>query len=93
MAVLMYFCWYYPIGFFQNTTADDQTIRGFLMFLFLWTYMLFTSTIAHFAIAWIDLPDTAGILTTFIWLLCICFCGLVVIPCLKSPQELSDINI
>ncbi|PGH10327.1 hypothetical protein GX51_00084 [Blastomyces parvus] len=76
MAVLMYFCWYYPIGFVQNTTADDQAIRGFLVFLLLWTYMLFTSTIAHFAITWIDMPDTAGILTSFMWLLCIFFCGI-----------------
>ncbi|EER38850.1 ABC drug exporter AbcA [Histoplasma capsulatum H143] len=76
MAVLMYFCWYYPIGFVQNTKTDDQAIRGFLVFLLLWTYMLFTSTIAHFAITWIDMPDTAGILTSFMWLMCIFFCGI-----------------
>ncbi|KKZ67843.1 ATP-binding cassette, subfamily G (WHITE), member 2, PDR [[Emmonsia] crescens] len=76
MAVLMYLCWYYPIGFVQNTMEDDQASRGFLVFLLLWTYMLFTSTIAHFAITWIDMPDTAGILTTFMWLLSIFFCGI-----------------
>ncbi|EFQ96657.1 opaque-specific ABC transporter CDR3 [Nannizzia gypsea CBS 118893] len=76
MAVLMYVCWYYPIGFTKNTMEGDQAIRGFLVFLLLWTYMLFTSTIAHFAITWIDMPDTAGILTSFMWLLCIFFCGI-----------------
>lgn len=75
MAVIMYFCWYYPVGFVRNTTSDDQAVRGFLAFLFLWVYLLFTSTFAHFAISWIDLPETAGVLTSFFWMLCILFCG------------------
>ncbi|KAL4745768.1 hypothetical protein BDW72DRAFT_211010 [Aspergillus terricola var. indicus] len=69
MAVLLYFCWYYPVGFVQNTTTDDQAIRGFAVFLFLWVYLLFTSTMAHFAIFWIDLPETAGVLTSLLWML------------------------
>ncbi|KAF4973589.1 hypothetical protein FSARC_163 [Fusarium sarcochroum] len=76
MAVIMYFCWYYPVGFVRNTTPDDQAIRGFLVFLFLWVYLLFTSTFAHFAIVWIDLPETAGVLTSLLWMLCILFCGI-----------------
>jgi ABC-type multidrug transport system permease subunit len=75
MAVIMYICWYYPVGFVQNTTADDHAIRGFAIFLFLWAYLLFTSTFAHFAIFWIDLPETAGVLTSLLWMLCILFCG------------------
>ncbi|KAJ5995433.1 hypothetical protein N7481_002410 [Penicillium waksmanii] len=76
MAVIMYFCWYYPVGFVQNTTADDQAIRGFGVFLSLWVYLWFTSTFAHFAIFWIDLPETAGVLTSLFWMLCILFCGI-----------------
>lgn len=75
MAVILYFCWYYPVGFVRNTTSDDQAIRGFLIFLFLWVYLLFTSTFSHFAIFWIDLPETAGVLTSLFWMLCILFCG------------------
>lgn len=80
MAVIIFFCWYYPVGFFRNSTPDDQTIRGFLVFLFLWEYLLFTSTVAHFAIVWIDLPEEAGVLTTLLWVLCILFCGIGVLP-------------
>ncbi|KZZ87543.1 ABC-2 type transporter [Moelleriella libera RCEF 2490] len=80
MAILMYFCWYYPVGFIRNTTRDDRTIRGFLVFLFLWVYLLFTSTIAHMAIVWVDLPETAGVLTSLLWMLCILFCGIGVPP-------------
>lgn len=76
MAVIMYFCWYYPVGFVRNTTPDDQAIRGFLVLLFLWVYLLFTSTFAHLAIVWVDLPETAGVLTSLLWMLCILFCGI-----------------
>ncbi|EFQ98073.1 multidrug resistance protein CDR1 [Nannizzia gypsea CBS 118893] len=79
MAAIMYFCWYYPVGFVRNTTPNDQAIRGFLVFLFLWVYLLFTSTFAHFAIFWIDLPETAGVLTSLFWMLCILFCGVGVL--------------
>lgn len=75
MATLMYFCWYYAVGFVQNTTSDDQQIRGFLIFLFLWMFMLFTSTFSHFVITWIEVPEVAGVLATLMWMLCIAFCG------------------
>jgi ABC-type multidrug transport system permease subunit len=75
MAVIIYFCWYYPVGFVQNTTSDDQQIRGFLVFLFLWMFMLFTSTFSHFAIVCIGSPEEAGVLATLLWMLCIAFCG------------------
>ncbi|KAK7421617.1 hypothetical protein QQX98_002084 [Neonectria punicea] len=80
MAVLMYFCWYYPVGFVQNTTSDDEQIRGFLIFLFLWMFMLFTSTFSHFAITWIETAEEAGVLATLLWMLCIAFCGVGVTP-------------
>ncbi|KAF1949243.1 multidrug resistance protein CDR1 [Byssothecium circinans] len=80
MAVIMYFCWYYPVGFVRNTSPEDQTIRGFLVFLFLWVYLLLTSTFAHLAITWIELPETAGVLTSLLWMLCILFCGIGVPP-------------
>lgn len=75
MAAIMYFCWYYPVGFVQNTTSDDQQIRGFLIFLFLLMFMLFTSTFSHFSITWIETPEEAGVLATLLWMLCIAFCG------------------
>ncbi|KAH6884150.1 ABC-2 type transporter-domain-containing protein [Thelonectria olida] len=85
MAGLMYFCWYYPVGFVQNTTSDDQAIRGFLIFLFLWMFMLFTSTFSHFVITWIEMPEVAGVLATLMWMLCIAFCG-VGVPAESIPN-------
>lgn len=74
MAVLIYFCWYYPVGFIRNTTSDDQASRGFLIFLFLWMFMLFTSTFSHLAITWIKTAEEAGVLASLLWMLCIAFC-------------------
>ncbi|KAK8065185.1 hypothetical protein PG997_011932 [Apiospora hydei] len=80
MAVLAYLCWYYPVGFLQNTSAADATERGAQVFLFLLQYMLFTSTFSHFAIAWVETAETAGVVATLLWLLCISFSGVSVRP-------------
>ncbi|EEU37330.1 uncharacterized protein NECHADRAFT_37125 [Fusarium vanettenii 77-13-4] len=85
MAVIMYFCWYYPVGFVQNTTSDDVSIRGFLVFLFLLMFMLFTSTFSHFAIVWIETAEEAGVLASLLWMLCISFCG-VGVPYQDIPK-------
>lgn len=82
MAVLVYFCWFYPVGFTQNMSADDVHIRGFLIFLFSWMFMLFVSTFSHLCIAALETPDMAGALATLIWVLCIAFCGYVNTHCL-----------
>ncbi|KAK8033988.1 ABC transporter [Apiospora rasikravindrae] len=80
MAVLAFLCWYYPVGFVQNTSASDAAERGAQVFLFLLQYMLFTSTFSHFAIAWVETAETAGVLATLLWLLCISFSGISVRP-------------
>ncbi|KAL2689041.1 hypothetical protein Neosp_003092 [[Neocosmospora] mangrovei] len=85
MAVIMYFCWYYPVGFVQNTTSDDVSTRGFLVFLFLLMFMLFTSTFSHFAIVWIETAEEAGVLASLLWMLCISFCG-VGVPYRDIPK-------
>lgn len=79
MAAIGYFCWYYPVGFVQNA-GSDVPVRGLLVFLFMWEFMLFTSTFSHFAIAWIDTSETAGVFATLLWMFCISFCGIGVMP-------------
>ena len=45
MAVIIFFCWYYPIGMYRNAIPAHQVHeRGGLMFLFILAFMLFTST-------------------------------------------------
>lgn len=75
MAVILWVCTYYPIGFVKNTTADDQAVRGLLVFLFWWMFMLFISTFSHFAIVWLPTADIAGVLASLFWMMALSFCG------------------
>ncbi|KAJ5458361.1 CDR ABC transporter [Penicillium sp. IBT 31633x] len=80
MSVLIYVCWYYPIGLYRNTTADDLHERGALMWLLILAFMLFTSTFAHMMIAGIELAETGGNLANLLFSLCLIFCGVLATP-------------
>jgi pleiotropic drug resistance (PDR) family protein len=84
MAVLIFVCWYYPIGLYRNTELTDSLHeRGALMFLLIWTFLLFTSTFAHMVIAGIELAETGGNLANLVFSLCLIFCGV-----LATPQQM-----
>jgi ATP-binding cassette subfamily G (WHITE) protein 2 (PDR) len=84
MAALIFFCWYYPIGLYRNAEPTDAvTQRGGLMFLFIWEFLIFTSTFAHFIIAGMDSAENAGNIANLMFSLCLIFCGV-----LASPQTL-----
>ncbi|KAF2258149.1 putative multidrug resistance ABC transporter [Lojkania enalia] len=81
MAVLIYFCWYYPIGLYRNAEPTDAvTLRGAQMFLFVWTFLLFTSTFAHLAIAGIEMAEAGGNIANLCFSLCLVFCGVLATP-------------
>lgn len=76
MAVIIFVGWYYPIGLYRNT-ASTGTLhqRGGMMFLFIWNFLLFTSTFTHMVIAGIDLAETGGNIASLLFSLCLVFCG------------------
>ncbi|EFQ32643.1 ABC-2 type transporter [Colletotrichum graminicola] len=78
-AVVFFFCWYYPAGFFRNTTADDVNMRGFTVFLFIWAFFLWMSTFSQMAIAAIETADLASIPASLFAILCMSFCGVSVL--------------
>ncbi|KAJ6109092.1 ABC multidrug transporter C [Penicillium sp. IBT 16267x] len=83
-AILIFVCWYYPIGLYQNAEPTGAVHeRGALMFLLIWTFLLFTSTFAHMVIAGIELAETGGNLANLFFSLCLIFCGV-----LASPSEM-----
>lgn len=78
MSLFIYLCWYYPIGLYRNAEPTDAVSeRGALMFLLIWTFMLFTSTFAHMVIAGIELAETGGNIATLLFSLCLVFCGVL----------------
>lgn len=81
MAALIFFCWYYPIGLYRNAEPTDAvTLRGGQMFLFLWMFLLFTSTFAHMVIAGIEMAETGGNVANLCFSLCLVFCGVLATP-------------
>ncbi|KAJ5725406.1 ABC multidrug transporter C [Penicillium malachiteum] len=80
-AVLIFVCWYYPIGLYRNAEPTDAVHeRGALMFLLVWSFLLFTSTFAHMIIAGIELAETGGNLANLFFSLCLVFCGVLATP-------------
>ncbi|KAI0381629.1 ABC-2 type transporter-domain-containing protein [Hypomontagnella monticulosa] len=80
MAVLMYLCWFYPVGYFRNIADSELHERSLLVFLFLWQYLLFTSTYSHLAIVAIETADLAAVPASLFWMMSILFCGVGVRP-------------
>ncbi|KAK9722189.1 Multidrug resistance protein [Basidiobolus ranarum] len=81
MAVLIFVCWYYPIGLYHNAEPTNAVSeRGVLMFLLILTFLLFTSTFAHMVIAGIELAETGGNLANLLFSLCLIFCGVLATP-------------
>ncbi|KAL4798982.1 ABC-2 type transporter-domain-containing protein [Aspergillus venezuelensis] len=81
MAVLIYVCWYYPVGLYRNAEPTDAVHeRGALMFLLILTFLLFTSTFSHMIIAGIELAETGGNLANLLFSLCLVFCGVLATP-------------
>jgi ATP-binding cassette subfamily G (WHITE) protein 2 (PDR) len=81
MSVVMFLCWYYPIGMYRNaepTNAVNE--RAGLMFLLLWVFMLFTSTFTHMCIAAIDTAESGGNIANLMFSLCLIFCGVLAPP-------------
>ncbi|KAI4211548.1 MAG: hypothetical protein LQ351_005725 [Letrouitia transgressa] len=81
MAVLIFACWYYPIGMYRNaipTGAENE--RGGLMFLFVWQFMLFTSTFTDMVVAGMDSSETAGNVAQLLFSLTLIFCGVLAGP-------------
>ncbi|KAL2820669.1 ABC-2 type transporter-domain-containing protein [Aspergillus granulosus] len=81
MAVLIFVCWYYPVGLYRNAEPTDAVQeRGGLMFLLILTFLLFTSTFSHMIIAGIELAETGGNLANLLFSLCLVFCGVLAGP-------------
>ena len=76
MAVIIFFCFYYPVGMYKNAIPLHQVHeRGALMFLFVWVFLIFTSTFTDMMIAGIDTAETAGNLAQLLFSLTLIFCG------------------
>ena len=80
-AFLIFVTWYYPIGLWRNAEPTDSVHeRGALMFLLIWTFLLFTCTFAHMVIAGIADAETGGSIANLCFSLTLVFCGVLATP-------------
>jgi ATP-binding cassette subfamily G (WHITE) protein 2 (PDR) len=80
-SVVLFFCWYYPIGLYRNAEyTDSVSARSGLQFLLVWEFIMFSSTFAHMVIAGIATAETAGNVANFFFSLCLLFCGVLAGP-------------
>ncbi|KAJ3791847.1 pleiotropic ABC efflux transporter of multiple drugs [Lentinula aff. detonsa] len=81
MSVFIFFGWYYPIGLYRNAEPTGAvTERGALLFLLLWSFLMFTSTFTHMIIAAVEVAENGGNIATLLFSLTILFCGVLVTP-------------
>lgn len=74
MSVIIFATWYYPIGMSRDT-GSSASERSALILLFIWEFLVFTSTFAHLLIAGIALAETAVNLGQLFYYLCLIFSG------------------
>ena len=80
-SVLIYVCWYYPSRLYLNTyPTHTTTSRSGIMFLLVWSFMIFTSTFSHFIIAGIEIAQEAANLANLLFVFSIVFCGVLASP-------------
>lgn len=86
MAVIMFFCWYYPVGLWHNAEPTDAVAeRGALMFLFLLTFMIFSGTFSTFVVAGFETAEAGAQIANVLFMLCLMFCGV-----LATPESMPD---
>ncbi|KAF2769646.1 putative multidrug resistance ABC transporter [Teratosphaeria nubilosa] len=81
MAIIIFFCYYYPIGLYNNAVPTDTVhIRGFQFFLFVWAFLMFTSTFTDMVVAGMADAETAGNIANLLFTMSLIFCGVLQTP-------------
>jgi len=57
LTVFLFVVWYYPIGMGRFESTEDAQSRSGLVFLFIWSFMVFTSTFSQLVVT--PLPSAA----------------------------------
>lgn len=61
VATLNFFCWYYPVGLYQNAEPTDQVNgRGATMWVFVTAFYVYTSTMRHLCTSFNEIAENAG---------------------------------
>lgn len=85
IGTVSYFCWYYPIGLYNNAIPTHAVHeRGALMWFIIVLFFFFTSTMSQLCISFHELADNAANMCSLLFTMCLIFCG-VLAPEPKLP--------
>ncbi|KAI9043275.1 uncharacterized protein KD926_003805 [Aspergillus affinis] len=82
-SVLVFVAWYYPTGFWRNGSHDSMFTmdqRAILVFLLLWVFFIFSSTLSQAIAAGMHDSLTAVNVANLLFTLCLVFCGVLAQP-------------
>lgn len=77
MSIVLFVCWYYPIGMYRNGSPVDAAERGSLVFLTIWSFMMFVMTSSFAVVAGMESGPTAVNIAQLFYSLSLIFCGYV----------------
>ncbi|KAF4631501.1 hypothetical protein G7Y89_g6633 [Cudoniella acicularis] len=78
-AVIIFLCMYYPIGMYHNAELTDALVsRGGLMFLLIWVFMMFGSTLTNMVVAGVETAEVGAIIAVILFAFSLIFCGVLV---------------
>ena len=81
LGVLAYLCWYYPVGLYRNAEPTDAVHeRGALVWLLMTTFYVYTTTMGHLCISFIEIAENAANLAVMLFTMCLTFCGVLAGP-------------
>lgn len=73
-----FFCWYYPIGFYNNAAETDTVNqRGGYMWFLIALFYIYSQTLGQLCISFFEKDDNAANLSTILFTVCLAFCGVV----------------
>ncbi|KAL5318885.1 hypothetical protein ACEPPN_013953 [Leptodophora sp. 'Broadleaf-Isolate-01'] len=79
LSLLMFLCWYYPIGYQRNAEPTNaEAERGGLMFLFMFVYLVFSSTFAIMVVAGMEQAAEGANIAHLLFSLSLTFSGVLV---------------
>ncbi|KAL6452013.1 CDR3 Opaque-specific ABC transporter CDR3 [Candida maltosa Xu316] len=77
-AAISFFCWYYPVGMYQNAVYSNAVAsRGALMWLVMTLMFIYSSTLAQLCISCNQLADNAANGISFLLTIAMTFCGVI----------------
>lgn len=78
IGTISFFCFYYPVGLYQNALDAHQLHeRGALFWLLCVAFSIFTITFGQVCMAALELYENAAMLANTCFILCITFCGVL----------------